>query len=74
MVTAAVAAVTEPAIALPTPQDVLADPAASYWLKDAIRALLERDPVDAACDAEVLAMLFSNPDAVAEMADRMRQA
>ena len=33
---------------------ILADPAASYWLRDALRAALKRDPVDAANDAEVL--------------------
>ncbi len=30
----------------------------SYWLKDAIRANLERDPVDAAADASLLASLL----------------
>ena len=38
---------------------ILADPAVSYWLKDAIRALLNRDALDAACDAELLAKLFN---------------
>jgi len=33
---------------------VLADPAASFWLKRAIEENLNRDPVDAANDAEVL--------------------
>jgi hypothetical protein len=33
---------------------VLEDPAASYWLKEALRSALSRDPVDAANDAEVL--------------------
>ena len=37
---------------------VLADPAASFWLKDALRTALDRDPVDAANDAEVLAQLL----------------
>ena len=37
---------------------VLADPAASFWLKDALRSALDRDPVDAANDAEVLAQLL----------------
>ena len=32
----------------PTIPEVLADPAASYWLKDALRSALKRDPVDAA--------------------------
>jgi hypothetical protein len=30
------------------------DPSASYWLKNAIRSLAARDPVDAAKDAEIL--------------------
>ena len=37
---------------------VLADPAASFWLKDALSSALERDPVDAANDAEVLSQLL----------------
>jgi len=35
-------------------EQVLSDPAASFWLKDALRSALARDPVDAANDAEVL--------------------
>jgi hypothetical protein len=38
--------------------EVLADPAASFWLKDALRSALLRDPVDAANDAETLARLL----------------
>ena len=38
--------------------EVLADPAASFWLKDALRSALLRDPVDAANDAEILAQLL----------------
>lgn len=34
--------------------DVLADPTTRTWLKDALRAALRRDPVDAVNDAEVL--------------------
>jgi hypothetical protein len=37
---------------------ILADPAASFWLKNALRSALSRDPVDAANDAEVLARLL----------------
>ena len=33
----------------------LDDPTSSYWLKDAIQALDERDPVDALHDARALA-------------------
>ncbi len=39
-------------------EQVLADRAASFWLKDALRSALARDPVDAANDAEVLAQLL----------------
>jgi hypothetical protein len=43
---------------LPTIEDTLRDPAASLWLKAALRTALERDPVDAANDAEVLLRLL----------------
>ena len=43
---------------LPEPEEVLRDPAGSFWLKDALRSALARDPVDAANDAEVLARLL----------------
>ena len=36
-------------------EEILADPAASSWLKDALRSALERDPVDALNDALALA-------------------
>jgi hypothetical protein len=39
-------------------EEVLRDPAASFWLKDALNSALARDPVDAANDAEVLAGLL----------------
>lgn len=39
-----------------TPELILNDPAASFWLKNALRSALERDPVDAANDAAVLAI------------------
>lgn len=35
---------------------ILSDPAASYWLKDAVRAALDRDVCDALNDAEALAV------------------
>src|SRR5438067_2442825 len=44
---------------LPQIDEVLRDPAASFWLKDALRSALERDPVDAANDARVLARLLN---------------
>lgn len=40
----------------PTAQDILADHAASAWLRSALRSALERDPVDALNDALVLAV------------------
>jgi hypothetical protein len=36
-------------------EEILDDPAASDWLKEALRTALERDPVDALNDALVLA-------------------
>jgi hypothetical protein len=41
--------------ASPTAQDILADQAASTWLRSALQSALERDPVDALNDALVLA-------------------
>lgn len=35
--------------------DILEDKTSSYWLKNALRSALDRDPVDAAADAEILA-------------------
>ncbi len=43
---------------VPTIDEVLADPAGSFWLKRALRGALTRDPVDAANDAEVLANIL----------------
>ena len=42
----------------PSIEEVLADPATSSWLTNALLAALSRDPVDAANDAEVLARLL----------------
>jgi len=39
--------------------EILADPAASFWLKDAIKTLLQRDCLDAATDAEMLHRIFN---------------
>lgn len=38
--------------------EVLADPSASNWLKSTLKAALERDPSDAARDAELLSKLL----------------
>lgn len=43
---------------LPTIEQILADPAASDWLKAALHSALSRDPVDAANDSEILAKLL----------------
>ncbi len=43
---------------LPSINEVLVDPAASFWLKTALRSALCRDPVDAAHDSEILARLL----------------
>jgi len=43
---------------LPRIEEILADPAASFWLKTALRSALRRDPVDAANDSEILARLL----------------
>jgi hypothetical protein len=45
---------------LPTVAAVLADPAASHWLKQALSSALTRDPVDAVNDAEVLVRLLES--------------
>jgi hypothetical protein len=45
----------EPILAI---EQLIDDPAVSAWLKNALRAALMRDPVDAANDAEVLAQLL----------------
>jgi len=44
--------------AIPSADQVLADPATSYWLCRALREALARDPVDVANDAEVLARVL----------------
>lgn len=38
----------------PTCKAILVDVSASDWVKDALRSALERDPVDALNDAEIL--------------------
>ena len=42
----------------PSIDEVLVDPAASFWLKTALRSALCPDPVDAAQDSEILARLL----------------
>ncbi|QMI49934.1 hypothetical protein [Burkholderia sp. MBR-1] len=50
-------------------EQVIRDPSASDWLKRALESALQRDPIDAANDAEILAeLLRSRGDAmVAEL-------
>jgi hypothetical protein len=43
---------------LPTIAQILEDPAASFWLKSALRSALSRDPVDAASEADLLAQVL----------------
>ncbi len=43
---------------LPQVEEVLRDPGASFWLKQALESALLRDPVDAANDADILARLL----------------
>lgn len=43
---------------LPSIDEILVDPAASLWLKSALRSALSRDAVDAANDSEILAGLL----------------
>lgn len=43
-----------------TPELLLADPLASMWLKTALTGALDRDPVDAANDAEALSQALAN--------------
>jgi hypothetical protein len=46
--------------ARPSIDQILRDPAASYWLKQALQSALLRDPVDAANHAEILAQLLTD--------------
>ena len=40
-------------------QAVIQDPCTSYWLRDAIKISINRDPLDVANEAEYLAALFA---------------
>jgi hypothetical protein len=40
---------------MPRPDDLLNDPASSRWVIEALRTALQRDPIDAANDAELVA-------------------
>lgn len=45
---------------VPKAEELMGLPSTSYWLKESLRAALQRDPVDAARDAEVLALVLSS--------------
>lgn len=49
----------ERTLRLPTAEGILADPAASAWLRWALEQALLRDPVDAANDAAMLAEVLA---------------
>lgn len=40
--------------------EVLADPSTTYWLRDALKTSLTRDPVDALRDAEALVGILAD--------------
>ncbi len=44
----------------PTIPEVLADPCASYWLKDTLHSAMRRDIVDAVNDAEALQAILQD--------------
>lgn len=44
----------------PTPDQILNNPAASFWLKEALQKALTRDPVDALNDAETLTSVLQS--------------
>jgi hypothetical protein len=43
---------------VPTVEDLLKDPSTSFWLRIALTSALQRDPVDAANDAGILARVL----------------
>jgi hypothetical protein len=43
---------------IPTAEQILEDPSASFWLKSTVHTALDRDPVDALNDALVLAAIL----------------
>lgn len=53
----------------PTAEGLLSDPATPYWVGRALRSALDRDPVKAAAEAEVIARLLARrADAVLQAA------
>ena len=57
-------------------ESILSDPNASDWLKDALRAALQLDPVDASYDARELADILNEHmnDVWREKIERVRRA
>jgi hypothetical protein len=54
-----------------TPKEILEDPGISNWLKDAVKAAYERDPVDALHDARrLLRMLGERYTQIVNRANR----
>lgn len=49
---------------------LLADPATSYWLKDALRTVSERDILDALDDAEMLVTILQDEMLVTILQER----
>jgi hypothetical protein len=45
-------------VVVPSPEEAIANPCVSYWLKAALETALHRDPLDAAQDAELLAVIL----------------
>jgi hypothetical protein len=43
-----------------TIQQILSDPSTSYWLHDALTTALNRDPIDALNDIDVLTEVLEN--------------
>lgn len=50
-------------------RQILSGPGTSYWLKNALTSALDRDPVDAVNDAELLVMVLGHrADKISEVA------
>lgn len=43
-----------------TIESIIRDPSTSFWMRNALDSALDRDPVDAANDAEVLAQVLKD--------------
>lgn len=64
-----------PEAPIPTIADILGDQSTSFWLKNALRGSLQRDPVEAAHDAALLVrVLESRVDRLTETLLKARRA